>query len=120
MVFRKFALILLLISAGPAFGQNKAPQESKAPKLETALDKTSYVIGYNFGRDILKQGLDANPQALSAGIAAALAGEKMTLTQEEIQAAFKELEAELEKKSQEIAAKNLEDGKKFLAANAKR
>lgn len=120
MLFRTFVLALLFVTASPAFSQTKAPQENKAPKLETALDKTSFVIGYNFGRDIAKQGLDANPQALAAGVAAALAGEKMTLTQEEIQAAFKALEADLEKKSQEIAAKNAEDGKKFLAANAKR
>ena len=135
MLFRMFALTFLLAMSTPAFAQKTAPQKtappknetpktapgkSEAPKLETNLDKTSYVIGFNFGRDILKQGLDANPKALAAGVAAALAGEKMTLTPEEIQAAFKALETDLQKKSEEIAAKNLEDGKKFLAANGKK
>jgi len=120
MVCRTFALTLLLAICAPALAQNTAPPKTEAPKLETNLDKTSYVIGYNFGKDILRQGLDANPKALAAGVAAALAGEKMTLTQEEIQAAFKALEAELEKKSIEIAKKSLEDGTKFLAANAKK
>ncbi len=120
MVFRTFALPLLLAICVPALAQPPAPPKTEAPKLETNLDKTSYVIGYNFGKDILRQGLDANPKALAAGVAAALAGEKMTLTPEVIQAAFKALEAELEKKALEIAKKSLEEGTNFLAANAKK
>ncbi|MBC7968122.1 MAG: FKBP-type peptidyl-prolyl cis-trans isomerase [Fuerstia sp.] len=101
----------------PVIAQDAAPEKSEAPKLETTIDKASYAIGYNIGKDILQKGLEPNPKALAAGIAAALAGEKSVLTAEEIQAAFKALQAEMQKKAEEKAAKNLEAGKAFLAAN---
>ncbi|MEJ7591963.1 MAG: FKBP-type peptidyl-prolyl cis-trans isomerase [Planctomycetaceae bacterium] len=81
------------------------------------MDKASYAIGYNIGKDFRKQGLDPNPTALAAGIAAALAGEKSVLTAEEIQAAFQAMQAEMQKKVEEKSSKNLDDGKAFLIAN---
>ncbi len=117
MVFRTCALCLILTTAVPVIAQEPAPEKSEAPKLETTIDKASYAIGYNIGKDFLKQGLDPNPKALAAGIAAALAGEKSVLSAEEIQAAFKAMQGEMQKKAEEKAAKNLEDGKAFLAAN---
>jgi len=106
-----------MTTAVPVIAQIAAPEKSEAPKLETIIDKASYAIGYNIGKDMLKQGLDANPEALAAGIAAALAGEKPVLSPEEIQAVFKEMQSEMQKKVEEKATKNLEDGKAFLEAN---
>ena len=117
MVFRACALVLLMTTAAPVIAQDSAPEKSEAPKLETTIDKASYAIGYNIGKDILKQGLEPNPTALAAGIAAALAGEKSVLSPEEIKEVFKAMQAEMGKKAVAKAAKNLEDGKAFLAAN---
>jgi len=117
MVFRACALFLFITTAVPVIAQDAAPEKSEAPKLETTIDKASYAIGYNIGKDIQKQGLDTNPKALAAGIAAALAGEKSVLTAEEIQAAFKAMQGEMQKKAEAKSAKNLEDGKAFLEAN---
>ena len=117
MVFRASVIFLLLTSTVSVIAQDAAQEKSKAPKLETTIDKASYAIGYNIGKDFLKQGLDPNPAALAAGIAAALAGEKSVLNPEETQAAFKAMQAEMQKKTVAKAAKNLEDGKAFLAAN---
>ena len=117
MVFRVCALLFFMTTAVPVIAQNAAPEKSEAPKLETTLDKASYAIGYNIGKDFVKQGLDANVTALTAGIAAALAGEKSVLSPEEIQEAFKEMQAEMQKKVDAKVTKNLEDGKVFLAEN---
>ena len=117
MVFRACALFFLMTTAVPVIAQNAAPEKSEAPKLETTIDKASYAIGYNIGKDMLKQGLDANPKALAAGIAAALAGEKPVLSPAEIQAVFKELQGEIQKKAEAKSTKNLTDGKAFLDAN---
>lgn len=117
MVFRAFALFLLMTTAAPVIAQDAAPEKSEAPKLETTIDKASYAIGYNIGRDLLKQGLEPNPTAIAAGIAAALAGQKSVLGPEETQAAFKAMQAELQVKAAAKAAKNLENGKAFLEAN---
>ncbi len=117
MVFRACVLFLLITAAVPVIAQDAAQEKSEAPKLETTIDKASYAIGYNIGKDILKQGLEPNPTALAAGIAAALAGEKSVLSPEETQEVFKAMQAEMQKKAEAKAAKNLEDGKAFLAAN---
>jgi FKBP-type peptidyl-prolyl cis-trans isomerase FklB len=117
MVIRACALFLLAITAVPVIAQNAAPEKSETLKLETTLDKASYAIGYNIGKDMQKQGLDPNPKALVAGIAAALAGEKSVLSPEEIQAAFRALQGEMQKKAEEKATKNLADGEAFLEAN---
>lgn len=117
MIFRASVLILLIATAVPAIEHAAAQEKSEAPKLETTIDKASYAIGYNIGKDILNKGLEPNPTALAAGIAAALAGEKSVLSPDEIQEAFKEMQAEVQKKAIAKAAKNLEDGKAFLQAN---
>jgi FKBP-type peptidyl-prolyl cis-trans isomerase FklB len=117
MVLRACALFLLMTTVVPVIAQDAAKEKSETPKLETTIDKASYAIGYNIGKDILKQGLEPNPEALAAGIAAALAGEKSVLTSEEIQAAFKAMQGEMQKKAEEKAAKNLEAGKAFLVEN---
>jgi len=109
--------MFLITTAVPVFAQDAAKEKSEAPKLETTIEKASYAIGYNIGKDILKQGLETNPTALAAGIAAALAGEKSVLSPEEVQGVFKAMQAEMQKKTGAKAAKNLEDGKAFLAAN---
>jgi len=93
MIFRASVLTLLMTTAVSAISHAAAQEKSDAPKLETTIDKASYAIGYNIGKDILKQGLD--PAALAAGIAAALAGEKSALSPEETQAAFKAMQAEM-------------------------
>ncbi len=117
MVFRTCVLSLLLSSAVPVIAQDAAQEKSEAPKLETTIEKASYAIGYNIGKDFVKQGLDANVAALTAGIAAALAGEKSVLSPEEIKDAFKEMQDEMQKKVEAKVSKNLEDGKAFLAEN---
>lgn len=117
MVFRECVLFLLITAAVPTIAQDAAQEKSEAPKLETTIDKASYAIGYNIGKDFLKQGLDPNQAALAAGIAAALAGEKSVLSPEEIQEAFKAMQAEVQKKAEVKAAQNLEDGKAFLEEN---
>jgi len=117
MIFRASVLSLLITAAVPVIAQDAAQEKSEAPKLETTIDKASYAIGYNIGKDLVKQGLEPNPTALAAGIAAALAGEKSVLGPEETQAAFKAMQAEMHEKAVAKAAKNLEDGKSFLEAN---
>ena len=117
MLFRVCPLFFFAITAVPVIAQNAAPEKSETPKLETTLDKASYAIGYNIGKDMQKQGLEPNSKALVAGMLAALAGEKSVLSPEEIQTAFRALQGEMQKKSDEKAAKSLAAGKAFLEAN---
>jgi FKBP-type peptidyl-prolyl cis-trans isomerase FklB len=89
----------------------------------TAKEKASYGIGMNIGRSIKQQGLGADDlevNVVARGIFDALSGKEPALSQAELSAAFAELQRMISAKADAAAAKNAEDGKKFLAANAKK
>lgn len=96
----------------------------KTPKLETLIDKVSYSIGLNIGKDFKAQNIEVNPDLLARGIKDALSDTKPLLTDEEIQEAIgtfqKERMAEAETMAKELGEKNLKEGEAFLQENAKR
>jgi FKBP-type peptidyl-prolyl cis-trans isomerase FklB len=116
MVMRAFACLILTIPL-TAVAQDAGTPKKEVPKLETNMDKASYAIGFNIGKDLKRQGLELNPSVIAVGIAASMADEPSALTDAEIQEVFAALRAELQKKIAEKAAKNLEAGQAFLTAN---
>ena len=94
------------------------------PKPElTAQQKASYGIGMNIGRSLKQQGLgadDLDANIVARGILDALSGKESVLSQDELAAAFDELQRMIKAKADASAGKNAEEGKKFLAANAKK
>jgi FKBP-type peptidyl-prolyl cis-trans isomerase FklB len=103
-----------------------APPTAKPPVAKPAMSakqKASYGIGMNIGRSIKKQGLgadDLDVSVVARGLFDALSGKESALSQAELSAAFEELQRMVEAKKTAATAKNAEDGKKFLAANAKK
>jgi FKBP-type peptidyl-prolyl cis-trans isomerase FklB len=93
-------------------------------ELKDQRDKDSYSIGYQFGENVKKQGMDIDLQTYMVGIRDALAGKEPLMSPEEI----REILADLQKKIfaarqlqlREKAAKNLEEGKAFLTENARK
>lgn len=105
--------------------ETKKPAAAQGPGklVMSPKEKASYGIGMNVGRSIKQQGLgadDLDASAVARGIFDALAGKEPLLSQAELSAAFAELQRMIEEKKAAAAAKNAEDGKKFLAANAKK
>jgi len=111
---------VLLLSTITVSAQEEAPAKEEAPKLETTLDKASYAIGYNIGKDLKRQGLELDPKTIAQGIAAALSGTKSVLSEEEVTEVFAAIREEMMKKEAEKGSKNLEAGKKFLEENKKK
>lgn len=111
---------VLVLSAFNVSAQDETPATKEAPKLETTLDKASYAIGYNIGKDLKRQGLALDPKTIAEGIAAALDGTKSALSEEEVTEVFAGLRQEMMKKESEKGTKNLEAGKKFLEENKKK
>ena len=96
----------------------------KTPKLETLMDKVSYSIGLNIGKDFKTQNIEVNPELLARGIKDAISDTKPLLTDEEIQEAIgafqQERMAEAEEMAKAAGEKNRQEGESFLLENAKK
>lgn len=119
----------LFLSYGPLQGQDqgeKTPErkESESVEISTTLDKVSYGIGQNFGKNLTRDELGLNEELLILGIREALAGKKSRLSEEEINEAMQEFLAEFEAKQAERQKAreeaNKKDGEAFLAENSKK
>ena len=109
---------VLLLSTITVSAQEEAPAKEEAPKLETTLDKASYAIGYNIGKDLKRQGLELDPKTIAQGIAAALSGTKSVLSEEEVTEVFAAIREEMMKKEAEKGSRKLE--KLFLKRTRKK
>jgi FKBP-type peptidyl-prolyl cis-trans isomerase len=103
-------------SAPPAAGQG-APTRSVE-------DRASYVIGYNLGRSLKQNEIQANTDLLTQGLRDALSGAKGMLTDEEMQATMQEFQQKVmaaqEAKQKVLGEKNKTEGEAFLAKNKTR
>jgi FKBP-type peptidyl-prolyl cis-trans isomerase FklB len=87
--------------------------------------KDSYSVGYQIGNDFREQKIPLDADALAAGARAALEGaEKPLLSPEEIRQHLAELQRRMMEarrvRLEDQGKKNLEEGKAFLAENAKK
>lgn len=93
-------------------------------KLNTPEQKASYGFGVDFAKRLKEQGINLDINALTSGIRDASEGKKLAIPEDEMNQArtqfLQKLQADLLIKQKDLAAKNLEEGKAFLAANAKK
>jgi len=94
------------------------------PELKNDNDKISYSVGYQVGGDFKRQGIDLDPDLVVKGIRDGLAGTKPLMTPQEMNKTLvdlkKKIVAEEQRQKKEAAGKNLQEGKAFLAENAKK
>ncbi|MFL6260268.1 MAG: FKBP-type peptidyl-prolyl cis-trans isomerase [Thermoanaerobaculia bacterium] len=87
-------------------------------------DKASYVIGYNLGRTLKQNEVQANSDLINKGLAAGLAGEKGMLTDEEMQSTMQafqqQVQGQQQAKAKVLGEKNKTAGEAFLAKNKAR
>lgn len=92
--------------------------------LKSEKDKLSYSLGYGFGENMKKQGIDIKADIAAQGLKDSLSGKKGLMTDKEIEetmAAFqKEFLAKKREEAQKIAEKNKKEGEDFLAENKKK
>ena len=90
------------------------------PKLESSLQRLSYMIGLQIGQSLRQQGLgEIDVAALAAALNDVLENRRPRLTLEEMQAAQAAFRSELAAKQGRQAEDNLAAGQAFLASNAK-
>ncbi len=123
---------IIALSLVAVFGcqQEAKKEETKAPVLETEIQKQAYGLGASIGmymeRNLAEQeklGVTLDKSLITQGFLDSLAG-KSVLAQDEIQTLLTSLDATMKQKQQEKIAKqaedNLAEGKKFLEENAKK
>lgn len=89
--------------------------------LTTQKDRESYSLGVEMGRNLKRQGVEADPAIVARGIKDAMTGDKLLLTDEELLATMNIFTSELrakQAKARMIAAEdNKNAGEAFLAGN---
>jgi FKBP-type peptidyl-prolyl cis-trans isomerase FklB len=97
---------------------------AQEPKLESDIDKASYLIGRNIGETISADGIELNVDNMVAGLREALAGKDSKIAEadaEKIMEKFQaEMQAKLEAKAKAKSLANVEAGQEFLEENKKR
>jgi FKBP-type peptidyl-prolyl cis-trans isomerase FklB len=94
-------------------------EQEKQVKLDSDMDKVSYGMGLNIGKNFKQQELTMNVEAIAAGMRDALAGTQQ-LTDEVIQASAEAVRDREMEKRQALGDEQSKVGVDFLAENAKR
>lgn len=98
-----------------------APAAPAATSLTTDMDKLSYSIGADLGKNFKKQGIDISPTAMAKGLQDGMSGAQLMLTDDQMKEVLNKFQkelmmkrsAEFNKKSEENKAK----GEAFLNQN---
>lgn len=92
----------------------------KTTEFKSNIEKVSYAIGLNVGRQFQQQGLQLDADKVALGIATILNGKDPVLTAEEIKVAFELFEQQMNAEQAKLSADNQAAAEKFLAENAKK
>jgi len=96
------------------------PLCSSASELKTDKQKFSYIIGYQIGFNLKREGTEVDIPLLAEAIQEALDGKKPRLTPEEMQATMKAIQQKKVEERKALLEKNEKAGKAFLEANKKK
>lgn len=101
-------------------------EESPSPAEEkgTLVERASYGIGLNFGRNLSRQGADFDLDKVMAGLRDGIEGNEAWLDDEEIRTSMQQMQKQWmeakRKQREELGMKNKEEGAAFLAENGQR
>lgn len=94
------------------------------PELKDQKQKDSYSLGYQYGETFKKQGIDIDLEIFTGAMRDGLDGREPAMSPEEIRKNLSALQQRMfaaqQQQLREKATKNLEEGKAFLAENAKK
>ena len=92
--------------------------------FKTPVEKRSYALGLDLGRQLKKQSLEVDSAQFTQGFKDALAGNQPLMSDEEVRATIVALQNEMRAKQaqamKEMAEKNKQAGEEFLAENKKK
>lgn len=104
--------------------QSAQPSAPQAGKPESVQDRAAYVIGYNLGRQLKQNDINANTDLIVKGLRDGLGGADGVLTEQEMQEAMQAFQQQVMTQQQEKqrvqGEKNKTEGEAFLAKNKER
>lgn len=89
----------------------------RTKKPSTDMEKYSYAIGYQFGKNLKTQGVDVDAPALKQALSAAVEGKPSQLDEAEMQAAMQKMYEARSAKMNAEATDNLKKSKDWLDGN---
>ncbi len=111
---------ILLVSLGLALSSSAFANK----ELITLEQKASYTLGADIAKNFRAQGLEIDVKSFSLGLDDALQNRTLKLTEEEMMSAINTVKENMQKqqleKQQSLARTNVDEGKAFLADNAKK
>lgn len=125
---RFLAMLSIVAMALSVSAQDDAPADTGPVKagdltLESNVDKASYAIGSDIGKNFRRAGIDLNLEALAQGFKDARAGDDLAMTDEQMQAVMLEFQQTMMTAMQQAQAREADESKvkgdEFLAAKAK-
>ena len=130
MKFLKPTVIALSLVAVFGCQQEAKKEEAKAPELKTEMQKQAYGLGASIGnymqRNLAEQsklGVTLDKDLIVRGFVDSISG-KSVLKEDEVKSLLSSLDQTMKTKQKEVADKSaqasLDEGKKFLAENAKK
>ena len=110
-----------LVAVAMGFAMSTAIAATDAPALQSDMDKLSYSIGTDLGKNFKRQGIDVNASVMSKGIQDGMSGGTLLLTEDQMKDVLNKFQkdlmakrtAEFNKKAEENKAK----GEAFLTQN---
>lgn len=110
-----------LVAAAMSLVMSTAIAATDTPALTSDLDKLSYSIGSDLGKNFKRQGIDVNPMIMAKGIQDGMSGGTLLLTEQQMKDVLSKFQkdlmakrtAEFNKKSEENKTK----GEAFLSQN---
>jgi FKBP-type peptidyl-prolyl cis-trans isomerase FklB len=98
--------------------------QQESPELKDRKEKISYSVGYQIGGDFKKESTSIDPDAFLKGVKDALAEMEPAISPEEMRLILLEMKKKIVARQRfgklEMREQRLEEGKKFLAENAKK
>lgn len=110
-----------LVAAALSLAMSTAIAATDTPALQTDMDKLSYSIGSDLGKNFKRQGIDINPTVMAKGIQDGMSGGTLLLTDQQMKDVLNKFQkdlmakrtADFNKKAEENKAK----GEAFLNEN---
>ena len=111
----------LVAAACMGFAMSSAIVAADAPVLSTDMDKLSYSVGIDLGKNLKKQGIEINPTMMAKGIDDGMKGDKFLLTEQQMKDTLSKFQKDLmAKRATEFEQKSITNktkGEAFLIEN---
>ena len=110
-----------LVAIAISLAMSTAIAATDAPALNTEMDKLSYIIGSDLGKNFKRQGIEINPVVMSKGIQDGMSGGTLLMTEQQMKDVLNKFQKDLmAKRTADFNKKALENkskGEAFLSQN---